>query len=87
VHGPGSAAQAGTVRLVGARHQPGRRRSRRFLPAVLVIVLTTIGTSGGVVWLAAHLLPHATGEPPMADVVELFKFALVVGLSKWVASV
>jgi hypothetical protein len=57
---------------------------------VLVVVLTTIGASGGILWLAAHLLPHMTArgddEPPMADVVELAKVALAVGLSKWVAS-
>jgi hypothetical protein len=57
---------------------------------VLVVVLTTIGASGGILWLAAHLIPHmmARGddEPPMADVVELAKVALAVGLSKWVAS-
>jgi len=73
---------------VGARHHPGRRRGRRFLPAVLVIVLTTVGASGGVLWLAADVLPHTAGdEPPMADVVELCKVALVVGLSKWVQAV
>jgi hypothetical protein len=76
---------------VGARHASGRRRSRRFLPAVLVVVLTTVGASGGVLWLAAHLLPHlmARGDDgtPMADVVELAKVALAVGLSKWVTSV
>jgi hypothetical protein len=53
-----------------------------------VIVLTTVGASGGVLWLAADVLPHAAGdEPPMADVVELCKVALVVGLSKWVQTV
>jgi hypothetical protein len=76
---------------VGARHDRGRRRGRRFLPAVLIVVLTTVGASGGVVWLAAHLLPQAAArgaeEPPMADVVELLKVALAVGLSKWIQSV
>ena len=49
--------------------------------------MTTTGASGTVLWLAAHLLPHATGrghhEPPVADAVELLKVALVVGMSKW----
>ena len=57
---------------------------------MLVVVLTTVGASGGVLWLAAHLLTHlmARGddEPPMADVVELAKVALAIGLSKWVAA-
>jgi hypothetical protein len=56
----------------------------------VLVVVTTVGASGGVLWLAAHLLPHmmARGddEPPMADVVELAKVALAVGLSKWAAS-
>ena len=56
----------------------------------MLVVVTTVGASGGVLWLAAHLLPHmmARGddEPPMADVVELAKVALAVGLSKWAAS-
>ena len=57
---------------------------------MLVVVLTTVGASGGVLWLAAHLLPHVMAggddEPPMADVVELAKVALAAGLSKWAAS-
>jgi hypothetical protein len=57
---------------------------------VLVVVLTTAGAGGGILWLAAHLLPHlmAPGddEPPMADVVELVKVGLAVGLSKMVSS-
>jgi hypothetical protein len=57
---------------------------------VLVVVLTTVGASGGVVWLAAHLLPHVMPRvddgTPMADVVELAKVALAVGLSRWVGS-
>jgi hypothetical protein len=59
--------------------------------AALVVVLTTIGASGAILWLAAHLLPHAgprgDDEPPVADVVELLKVALAVGLSKWAQSV
>jgi hypothetical protein len=55
--------------------------------AALLVVVTTVGTSGGILWLAAHLLPHGTGrgdhEPPVADAVELLKVALAVGLSKW----
>jgi hypothetical protein len=57
----------------------------------VVIVLTTVGASGGILWLAAHLPPHAVSrgddEPPMADVVELFKVVLAIGLSKWAQSV
>ena len=53
----------------------------------MVVALTTLAASGGVLWLAAHLLPHthpgSAEEPPMADVVELFKVALTVGLSRW----
>ena len=49
--------------------------------------MTTVGASTGVLWLAAHLLTHVAGhgddELPMADVVELLKVALAVGLSKW----
>ena len=56
-----------------------------------MIALTTIGASGGIVWLITHLLPHAVGrgddEPPVADVVELLKVALAVGLSKWAQGV
>jgi hypothetical protein len=59
--------------------------------AALVVALTTVGASGGVLWLAAHLLPHVIEqhgeEQPMADVVELLKFGLSVGLSKWAQSV
>jgi hypothetical protein len=69
------------------------RRARRSgvrpaLLAVLVVTLTTIGASAGVLWLATHLLPHAVPpadgeEAPMADVVEILKVALAVGLSRW----
>jgi hypothetical protein len=66
---------------VGARH--GRVRSRRaILLPVLVLALTTLGASGAVVWLAADVLPRAGADaPPMADVVELAKVGLSVGLS------
>lgn len=63
------------------------RRARRHLGALLVVAVTTLAASTGILWLAAHLLLHVPGrgedEPPMADVVELLKVALVVGLSKW----
>ena len=53
---------------------------------MLVVALTTLLASTGILWLAAHLFVHLSGraeeEPPMADVVELLKVALVVGLSK-----
>lgn len=66
------------------------RRGRAFLPAVLLVVLTTVGASGGILWLASHLLPHLAGrgeeEPAVADVVEVLKVALAVGMSKWVQS-
>jgi hypothetical protein len=81
---------------VAAVHDPERsrtarrarvRRRRRHLLAVLVVTLTTVGASGGVLWLATHLLPQSLpggdGEPPVADAVELLKVALAVGLSKW----
>jgi hypothetical protein len=59
--------------------------------AALVVALTTVGASGGILWLAAHLLAPTAGrgedDPPVADVVELLKVALAVGLSKWVQSV
>jgi hypothetical protein len=43
--------------------------------------------SGAVLWLAAHVLTRVPeDEPPMADVVELLKVALAVGLSKWAAA-
>jgi hypothetical protein len=55
---------------------------------VLVVVLTTVGASGGVLWLATHLLPHLMAhgddDTPMADVVELTKVALAAGLSRMV---
>ena len=58
--------------------------------AVVVVVLTTVGASGAILALAAHLLPHATvrghREPPVADAVELLKVALAVGMSKWAQS-
>ena len=67
------------------------RRGRTFLFAVLVVVLTTLGASGGILWLAGHLLAHVSGrgddEPPVADAVELLKVALAVGLSRWTQSV
>jgi hypothetical protein len=50
------------------------------------VTLTTAGASGGVLWLATHLLPRSVpgaAEPPVADAVELLKVALAVGLSKW----
>lgn len=79
---------------MGTRHARSRRRRRRILLPVAVVALTTLGASGAVLWLAAHLLTHAdsaryAGEepPPMADVVELFKVALTVGLSRWVQTV
>jgi hypothetical protein len=57
----------------------------------LVVLLTTVGASSGILWITAHLLPHATGrsdhEPPVADAVELLKVALAVGLSKWAQAV
>jgi hypothetical protein len=62
------------------------RRAGRHLTAALVVALTTLLASTGILWLAAHLFVHLTGrgedEPPLADVVELLKVALVVGLSK-----
>ena len=50
-------------------------------------LVTMIG-SAAVLWLAADVLTHvpAQDEPPMADVVELMKVALAVGLSKWAAA-
>jgi hypothetical protein len=61
------------------------------LGAGLVVVLTTVGASSGILWLTAHLLPHAAcrgdHEPPVADAVELLKVALAVGLSKWAQAV
>ena len=84
-------------RTVGApqRSRSDRRShpagARRLLSAALVVVLTTIGASSGILWLTAHLLPHATGrgdhEPPVADAVELLKVALAVGMSKWAQAV
>ena len=77
---------------MGGPHRSRGRRARGrgvhpALVAVLVVALTTVGASGGVLWLAAHLLPHvvaADGEDaPMADVVEILKVALAVGLSRW----
>ena len=63
---------------------------RPALLAVLVVTLTTAGASGGVLWLAAHLLLHtvpADGEEAhVADVVEILKVALAVGLSRWTGS-
>ena len=63
------------------------RRRRKHLLAVLVVTLTTLGASGGVLWLATHLLPQTIpggdAEPPVADAVELLKVALAAGLSKW----
>jgi hypothetical protein len=77
-----------SVAVVGSRHDHARHRRRRILLPVAVVALTTLGASGGVLWLAAHLLTHAEPyggeERPMADVVELFKVALSVGLSRWV---
>ena len=53
--------------------------------------MTTVGASGTILWLAAHLLPHAAGrdhhEPPVADAVELLKVALAVRMSKWAQAV
>ena len=52
--------------------------------------MTTVGASGTILWLAAHLLPHAARghhEPPVADAVELLKAALAVGMSKWARAV
>ena len=71
-----------------------RARGGRVRPAVvaaLLVTLTTVGASTGVLWLAAHLLPHAVPpvdgeEAPMADVVEILKVALAVGLSRWTGS-
>ena len=55
----------------------------------MIVAVTTVGACGGVLWLAAHLLPRAVGghdEAPMADVVELLKFGLAIGLSRWTQS-
>jgi hypothetical protein len=56
-----------------------------------VITVTTVGASSGILWMAAHLLPHAVArgddDPPVADAVELLKVALAVGLSKWTQAV
>ena len=53
---------------------------------VPAVACTTVGASGGVVWLTAHLLSHVPAggadEPPVADVVEL----VAVGLSRWIGS-
>lgn len=69
---------------MGARHGPVRRWRGVLLP-VLVLALTTSGACGAVVWLAAHLLPHAGADrSPTADVVELVKVGLSVGLSRLV---
>jgi hypothetical protein len=50
--------------------------------------LATMIGSAAVLWLAADVLTRvpAQDEPPMADVVELMKVALAVGLSKWAAA-
>ena len=50
-------------------------------------LVTMIG-SAAVLWLAADVLTRvpAHDEPPMADVVELMKVALAVGLSTWAAA-
>lgn len=71
-------------------HRARARRGRAFLPAFLLVVLTTVGASGGVLWLVAHLLPHAFArgheKPAVADAVEVLKVALAVGMSRWVQS-
>jgi hypothetical protein len=85
---PALSGAGASVAAVGSRHDRTRHRRRRILLPVAVVALTTLGASGGVLWLAAHLLPHGNprggDEPPMADVVELLKVALTVGLSRWV---
>jgi hypothetical protein len=50
-------------------------------------LVTMIGSSA-VLWLAADVLTRVPthDDPPMADVVELLKVALAVGLSKWAAA-
>ena len=50
--------------------------------------LVTMLGSAAVLWLAADVLTRvpAHDEPPMADIVELMKVALAVGLSKWAAA-
>ena len=75
---------------------PDNRRSRQARRSRGPLVLTALGLgfvtmlgSAGVLWLAAaHAAPsvRAHDEPPMADVVELIKVALAVGLSKWAAA-
>ena len=69
--------------------RPTSRRSRG--PLVLMALglgLVTMIGSAAVLWLAADVLTRvpAHDEPPMADVVELMKVALAVGLSKWAAA-
>ena len=95
-----SVPAAGAAATVAAVSAPERTRSARrsraqrgrvFLPAFLLLAVTTVGASSGVLWLLAHLLPHVSAREernaPVADVVELLKFGLVVGVSKWVQSV
>ena len=78
------------------RARPGSNPAVPTSPAVpRAAILMALGLglvpmigSAGVLWLAADVLTRvpAHDEPPMADVVELMKVALAVGLSKWAAA-
>jgi hypothetical protein len=64
------------------RHRSPRRRGP-LVAALVLVALSCLGAAGGVVWLAAHLVPHVHDEAPIADAVEVLKFALVTGLNRW----
>jgi hypothetical protein len=76
---------------VGPRHDRHRRHRRRILLPVALVALTTLGASSAVLWLAALLVapvaPRGGEQQPVADVVELLKVALTVGLSRWVQTI
>ena len=59
--------------------------------SAVVVLVTTVGASGTILWLAVHLLPRAAGRghhaPPVADAVELLKVALAVGMPTWAQAV
>ncbi len=54
---------------------------------MLGVCLTTAAGSCAVLWLASHVLAGVSADDlPLADVTELLKVALAVGLSKWTAA-